>query len=423
MWTLRDVENGLSDNNFVILRGIFVEATSTLAAAIVLADIVYWFNPAKNGKSKLASEHDGMMWLIAPRTYWKEKLRITLRQADRALEELCALGLIEKKRFLYGSGKSGAKLTTHVKLVDNFEEVICEILNRNLKELDGYETPIVKELNVKGKYPDCKIMSEADSPTGESGMRLTHLQVSVQSPTGESARRKSHSIPLKLRLIKRLNTRGVFFPKKKNKNSNSIRIDNQEGLGLGGWKMNYRWVLANGQNKEEIASLMRKGEARYNVRGEVEIRVEEEVVSPPPDETPEEYFDRLGREREQKFANNPTLSAGDYKTRISAAIASGIEQKKASGLSDSALEYVYSLPEQMTGLAFEFCAGFGRAPLKAEKGRWMKDFSDMLEMGIEPRDVKSAIKRMKSSGLTIKAPGSVTSVAWNIHDERKAKRT
>jgi hypothetical protein len=57
-----------------------------------------------------------------------------------------------------------------------------------------------------------------------------------------------------------------------------------------------------------------------------------------------------------------------------------------------------------------------RRPLnKGEFAFWITVFRTQINMGIAPDDIRRAVKNMLISGLTISNPGSVTTIANNIH--------
>lgn len=82
-------------------KKIYVDITGDLIAGLLLSQIVFWFLPDKQGKTKLRVEKEGRMWLVKKREDWWEEIRITPKQFDRAIQLLEKKGLIECKLFRF----------------------------------------------------------------------------------------------------------------------------------------------------------------------------------------------------------------------------------------------------------------------------------------------------------------------------------
>lgn len=94
--------------------------------AVVLSEII------SLGDRAVAVERDGKTWYVVPRSYWEDSLGMSRNSADYALKKLCEIGLLERERFPYGGGMFGgiryeAKMTTHIRLPDNFEEIVASL--------------------------------------------------------------------------------------------------------------------------------------------------------------------------------------------------------------------------------------------------------------------------------------------------------
>jgi hypothetical protein len=79
----------------------YVDMADDLVAGLLLSQIVYWYLPGKDGKSKLRVSKHGYMWLAKQRTDWWDEVRITPRQFDRACKVLVEKGLIVKECFRF----------------------------------------------------------------------------------------------------------------------------------------------------------------------------------------------------------------------------------------------------------------------------------------------------------------------------------
>lgn len=74
-----------------------------IVAGLVLSQICYWSLPSeKNGKSKLAIEKDGRLWLAKRRADWWDECRVHEKTAKRALEKMKKKGLVETALFMRG---------------------------------------------------------------------------------------------------------------------------------------------------------------------------------------------------------------------------------------------------------------------------------------------------------------------------------
>lgn len=72
-------------------------------------------------------------------------------------------------------------------------------------------------------------------------------------------------------------------------------------------------------------------------------------------------------------------------------------------------------PENLRPLANAFVIGFGREPLRKERGFWIGALGDMVELGITAENISDAMHEMRESGLFIKSPASVIAIADELH--------
>lgn len=85
-------------------RGVFVElwvldlVGNDYPAAILLSQLMWWAQPAKDGRPKLGYERDGQLWLVRPNDEWHDETRLTARQVEQAKRRLKSAGLIVTKR-------------------------------------------------------------------------------------------------------------------------------------------------------------------------------------------------------------------------------------------------------------------------------------------------------------------------------------
>lgn len=91
---------------------IYVDMAGDLIAGLLLSQIIYWHLPSKNGGSKLRVRRDGYSWIAKKYDDWYDEVRISGKQARRAIDILEQQGLIETAVFQF----AGAP-TTHVRIV------------------------------------------------------------------------------------------------------------------------------------------------------------------------------------------------------------------------------------------------------------------------------------------------------------------
>jgi len=99
------------------VKKVYIDIAEDLVAGILLSQIIYWYLPDQEGKTKLRVEKDGQLWLAKGREDWWEECRITPKQFDRAIKILQKKGLVEKKIFKFNGNP-----TTHIRL--NFDVLI-----------------------------------------------------------------------------------------------------------------------------------------------------------------------------------------------------------------------------------------------------------------------------------------------------------
>jgi hypothetical protein len=94
------------------VKKIYIDMAGDLVAGIVLSQLVYWYLPDKQGKSKIRIKKDGTQWIAKARHDWWDECRITPKQIDRAYKILEAKGLIETRTYRF----NGAP-TKHVRII------------------------------------------------------------------------------------------------------------------------------------------------------------------------------------------------------------------------------------------------------------------------------------------------------------------
>ena len=99
------------------LKRIYIDVAGDIVAGVLLSQIMFWFLPSKEGKSKIRVIKDGVGYLAKNRTDWWEECRITPRKYDTAIEKLKEKGIVKVKNSLFNN-----KVTPLISL--NFEKLI-----------------------------------------------------------------------------------------------------------------------------------------------------------------------------------------------------------------------------------------------------------------------------------------------------------
>lgn len=108
----------------------YVDMAKDLIAGLLLSQIVYWFyEPGKNGLSKLRIMKQGTMWLAKQQSAWWDEIRLSPKQVRRALKILVGKGLITIEYYRF----SGIR-TTHIRINHkNFVKAFNDVLNDSPK--------------------------------------------------------------------------------------------------------------------------------------------------------------------------------------------------------------------------------------------------------------------------------------------------
>ncbi|HDY88795.1 MAG TPA: hypothetical protein ENH82_11880 [bacterium] len=102
-----DAEADLRFNDFLLweqasrdtvdFKKIYVDIAGDLIAGLLLSQIVYWFLPNKEGKTKIRVIKRGRPCIAKARHDWWDEVRISPKQYDRAVGILRKLGILRTK--------------------------------------------------------------------------------------------------------------------------------------------------------------------------------------------------------------------------------------------------------------------------------------------------------------------------------------
>jgi hypothetical protein len=76
----------------------YTTITGSLAAGVLLAQILYWFRPGKDGKLKVQIQRKGKYWLAKSREGWRLETGLSFKQLKSAMDRLISLGIVQTER-------------------------------------------------------------------------------------------------------------------------------------------------------------------------------------------------------------------------------------------------------------------------------------------------------------------------------------
>lgn len=79
----------------------YIDMAGDLIAGHLFSQIMYWFKPSADGKSKLRVKKKDGYWLAKSREDWYKEIRISPKQYDRAVKILRDKGLVETKLYRF----------------------------------------------------------------------------------------------------------------------------------------------------------------------------------------------------------------------------------------------------------------------------------------------------------------------------------
>lgn len=91
-----------STKDTIDFKKIYVDVAGDLVSGLMLSQIIYWHLPAqKTGKTKLRVKRNGRLWIAKTHADWWDEIRITAKQAARAIDRLESRGLIDVELFKF----------------------------------------------------------------------------------------------------------------------------------------------------------------------------------------------------------------------------------------------------------------------------------------------------------------------------------
>lgn len=81
------------------LKRVYIKLAGDHASAAMLSQIVYWYLPNRKGETKLRVKKEDALWLVKSEKDWDDECCLTPKQAERCINALKKLGIVETKIF------------------------------------------------------------------------------------------------------------------------------------------------------------------------------------------------------------------------------------------------------------------------------------------------------------------------------------
>ena len=207
-----------------------IDAAGDLIAGILLDRIIYLLSPEMDGKTERI-ERDGYTWIARRRADWKDEIRISAKQYDRAAKILERKGFIVTKTF-----RLGGDPTTHIRInYDVLNSNFCDWSDRENGDFGSSSNG-----NNGGKTATEKVNNEptnAETATTPSGVNAV-TERTVDIPEKESYTLSERAISLNGNNNNNNPNSNINLNKKNNNNYLNNNILN-----------NNTWYLNNNNNK------------------------------------------------------------------------------------------------------------------------------------------------------------------------------
>lgn len=138
-----------STKDTIDVKKTYIDIAQDFMSGVLLSQIVYWYLPNKEGKSKLRVKKDGHFWIAKKREEWYNEIRFSEANYKTAIKKLESINIVVKERFKF----DGAP-TTHIRL--NIP-VFLNLINNLMMEQEGSLGDDFEEFN---NYLDNEINSE-----------------------------------------------------------------------------------------------------------------------------------------------------------------------------------------------------------------------------------------------------------------------
>lgn len=141
-------------------KKIYVDITGNLIAGLMLSQIIYWYLPDKNGRTKLRVEKRDVFCLVKSRHEWWDEIRFNPTQVDKGLKILREKGIVKTEIHRFNGSP-----TIHIFLM---KKILVGLLNKELTAMS--RMPKLENTNMeirKYEYGNQKILRTLTETTPE----------------------------------------------------------------------------------------------------------------------------------------------------------------------------------------------------------------------------------------------------------------
>ena len=196
-----------------------IDAAGDLIAGILLDRIIYLLSPEMDGKTERI-ERDGYTWIARRRADWKDEIRISAKQYDRAAKILERKGFIVTKTF-----RLGGDPTTHIRInYDVLNSNFCDWSDRENGDFGSSSNG-----NNGGKTATEKVNNEptnAETATTPSGVNAV-TERTVDIPKKAISLNGNNNLNSNINLNKNINN--IINKKNNNNYLNNNILNNNTG--------------------------------------------------------------------------------------------------------------------------------------------------------------------------------------------------
>ncbi|NUH84735.1 hypothetical protein HUN92_13500 [Bacillus firmus] len=136
-----------STKDTIDVKKTYIDMADDFMSGVLLSQIVYWYLPNKEGKSKLKVKKENHYWIAKKVEDWYEEIRFSRRNYDTAIKKLVEKDIVIKKRFKFdGTPTSHIRLNIPVFLL-KLNEVLSSYEGNLDQEYDDFDTYLQEEIS------------------------------------------------------------------------------------------------------------------------------------------------------------------------------------------------------------------------------------------------------------------------------------
>jgi len=316
------------------LKRIYVDIAGDLVAGVLLSQIIFYYLPDGEGKTKLRVMHDGELWLAKTREEWWEECRISPKQFDRSIKILEDKQLVTTRTIKFnGSPIKHIRLNFDVltNQIELFEKIkndenidykkwikSASSKNKNydqnsilLNEENGFLPKVKNEINQKAKsnveksgfLPKVKNSKNIDEkpilPKEENGfLPKGKIEIDQKAKSITETTNRDYLLPDSVSLSSRSSDNKLVTRSKRSLWNQSVLCSDTKIDNLGTYNTPKDTVCILDNNKRDIS--LNKALDIEHIKPEISLKV--------PVIEPDISFKELDRETAKEPVNKPVLS-------------------------------------------------------------------------------------------------------------------